>query len=249
MATASALGDKASGLIGGVKGKIDALTSGLPSDPTAAAANLGLDTSALAGLDPSLQSKVMGQISEVTKNLPTDVDMDTLKKSGVSLANITGGGLQNIPATAKKLIDEGPELPDTKINSAQGAELLKQAEATIAKLGIGANVDLGGGLSLAQLKSSLPSVSGLSAQLPGLPNIGSLTGQLGSAQSLLSGVTGSLPSVEGAIQSVSNLTGGAALPGVSLDSLSGLSKSVAGKFGSISQASSPLAKFMNGSNT
>jgi hypothetical protein len=185
--------------------------------------------------------------------------METLKKSGVSLANLTGGGLQNIPATAKKLVDEGPELPDTKINTAQGAELLKQAEANIAKLGGGAKVDLGGGLSLAQLKASLPVVPGLDAQLPGMPNLpgvgdlpgltsgfNAVTGQLGSAQNLLSGVTGSLPSLEGALKTASNLTGGAPIPGVSIGGLSDLSKSVTGKFGSISQAVSPLTKFMNG---
>ena len=237
------------GFISGAQSKIDALTKGLPSDPTAAAANLGLDPSALAGLDPSLQSKVMGQLADVTKNLPTDVDMDTLKKSGVSLANISGGALQNIPSTAKKIVDQGPDLPDTKINSAQGAELLKQAEDNIAKLGGGANIDLGGGLSLAKLKASLPVVPGLNAQLPGLSGvpgldkINAVAGQLGSAQNLLGNVTGSLPSVEGALATASDLTGGQPLPGI--PSVNDLSKSVTSKFGSLTASASPLTKFMN----
>jgi hypothetical protein len=125
MAKASALKDSAADYINGVKDKADALTKGVPSDPKAAMAKLGLDTSAVSGLDPALQSKVASELADITKNVPAEVDLDAAKASGLSLANISGSALQNIPATAKKLVAEEPDLPDVKPTSAQALAALK----------------------------------------------------------------------------------------------------------------------------
>jgi hypothetical protein len=249
MAAVGKLQDAGSSLISNIGSSVDNLTKSLPSDPTAVASKLGLDPSAIAGLDPSLQGKLGSQLADITKNIPSDVDIDTLKKSGVSLANISGPALKNIPATAKDIIDKGPELPDTKINSIEALTALQTAEANIAKLGIGANIDLGNGVNLAQLNASIPKLSGLTGSLPNmsdLTNATALSGQLASAQSLLGNVTGVVGSVEGNLLNTANLIGGNPIAGQSLDSINSLKNSVASKFGSITASTpSALTKFMN----
>jgi hypothetical protein len=249
MAAVGKLGDAGNSLIKNVGSSIDSLTKGLPSDPSAVAAKLGIDPSAIAGLDPSLQGKLGSQLADITKNIPTDVDLDTLKKSGVSLANISGPALKNIPATAKEIVDGGPELPDTKINSVEALSALKEAEANIAKLGLGANINLGKGVNLAQLNASLPKIPGISGSIPGmsdLSNATALAGQLGSAQNLLGSVTGAASSIEGNLLNTANLIGGNPIAGQSLDSFNSLKNSVATKFGSITASTpSALTKFMN----
>lgn len=252
----SSLGSAGNSLINNASSAISGITKSLPSDPTALASNLGLDPSAISGLDPSLQSKLGSQLSSITANIPSDVDLSTLKESGVSLANISGGALQNIPATAKQIVAPSADLPDTTINSAEAASALQKAEANIAKLGGGANIDLGNGVNLSQLNASLPKLPGLTGALPGvsglpdlsggLPSATAITGQLGSAQSLLNGVTGAAGSVEGSLLNTSNLTGGLPVGGQSLDSLTSLGNSVSSKFGSLTaNAPSALTKFMN----
>jgi len=257
MSAISSLGSAGGALsLSGAGNAISGLTQGLPSDPTALVAKLGLDPSAISGLDPSLQSKLGSQLSSITANVPPDVDLSALTESGVSLANISGGALQNIPATAKQIVAPSADLPDTSINSVEGAAALQKAESAIAKLGGGANIDLGDGVNLSQLNASLPKLPGLTGALPGvsglpdlsggLPSATAITGQLGSAQSLLNGVTGAAGSVEGNLLNTSNLTGGLPIGGQSLDSLTSLGNSVSSKFGSLTaNTPSALTKFMN----
>lgn len=121
----SAIGDKAK-----------AALNGLPNDPTAAMAAVGVNPSQLAGLSPDLQSKVKDQIAQVTKDLPADADLAKLKESGVSLANIPSERIQNLPATAKKLIASAPDLPDViKPDALNNLNRLNAAQLASGKLG------------------------------------------------------------------------------------------------------------------
>jgi hypothetical protein len=121
----SAIGDKAK-----------AALNGLPNDPSAAMAAAGVNPAQLAGLSPELQGKVKDQIAQVTKDLPPDADLAKLKESGVSLANIPADRIQNLPATAKKLIASVPDLPDViKPEALNNLNRLNAAQLASGKLG------------------------------------------------------------------------------------------------------------------
>lgn len=212
MSALKKLGSGAADVVGGIGDKVKSLTSGLPSDPLATASKFGINPSQLAGLDPKLQSKVTEQLSNLGKDIPSDVDMTALTKTGVSLKNIAVDNLPNIPATAKELVAEAPELPDLKATAAGVWNRVKSATAA-----------------------------------GGLANPTAIAGKIGSAQSLLGQATGVAGSIEGNLGKMTDLTGGSALGGFSVGSISDLSKSVTGKFGSVSAgSSSPLDKLVNG---
>lgn len=239
----SSLGSDASSLASGIGAKASALTAGLPSDPAAIGAQLGISPSTLAGLSPQLQSQVTGQLSSITKNLPPDVDLGKLTNSGVSVGNIAGDALPNIPATAQKLL---PPLPDTPPSvNADGLLASVTDKAKSLTSGLPSLGSLTGGLGL---PSSLPNVA---SAFPA--DASALAGKLGSAQGMLGSVTGSLPSVEGGIGQLTNLAGGNPIAGVSAGSIAGLGNSVTAKFGDVttqaSSAASPLTDLMNGTST
>jgi hypothetical protein len=122
--------------INAIGDKAKAALNGLPNDPKAALAAAGVNPSQLAGLSPELQSKVTDQIAQVTKDLPPDADLAKLKESGVSLANIPSDRIQNLPATAKKLIAAAPELPDViKPDALNNLNRLNAAQLASGKLG------------------------------------------------------------------------------------------------------------------
>ena len=138
--------------------------------------------------------------------------MTALTKSGVSLRNISADALPNIPATAKELVAEAPELPDVKATASSVMDRLKTASAAA-----------------------------------GLGNPTAIAGKFGSAQGMLSQATGLAGSVEGTLGKMTDLTGGSPIGGLSVNSIADLSKSVTGKFGSVSQnTASPLDKLMRG---
>ena len=90
------LGGKVGSLVGGIGDKI-ALFGGSPSDPNAIGARVGLDVSKLSGLGSGLQSKVLGQIGSIGKNLPAGVNLNQSAAAGVVLDYISPSKMQNIP--------------------------------------------------------------------------------------------------------------------------------------------------------
>jgi hypothetical protein len=235
LSAVKSIGGSAVDLVSGIGNKVKGLAGGLPTDPTALAQNLGVNPSQLAGLGGKLQSKAASQLGDLAKDIPTDVDIDAVTKSGVSLANLSADSLKNIPATAKELIASAPELPDIKKISPDALSKINSAR-------------IAGGLT------SL-SAADINLSTAGLPSLNSLNatalaGKLGSAKSMMASATGlSAGSIESGLSNLTSLTGGNSIAGFGVDSISDLGKSVTSKFGSMaSKVQSPLDKLVSSSN-
>lgn len=230
----------AAGALNDIKGKIAGISS-LANDPSGVLKATGVDPSKLAGLSPDLQSKVASQLADVTKNIPADVDVTALKNTGVSLANIPGDALKNIPATAKALVAKAPDLPDVATVTASGADALNRLNA--AKLASGSLPDA------TALAGKVGSAQDLLNQVPG--NLPSMT----SAAANFSAISGG--SVEAGLNSMASITGGNPLGGISAGNLDSLKNSVTAKYGSAAETLatsganiklSPLTKLIDNSN-
>lgn len=85
-------------LVGGVGDKIKSLTS-LPTDPQSIGATVGLNPSKLSGLTGALQSKLPNQVTDIIKNIPSNVNLNQAKSSGVVLDYLSVKNVGNLPAT------------------------------------------------------------------------------------------------------------------------------------------------------
>jgi len=215
------LGDSASGLVSSVSSKLD----DLKGTGAALATQLGVDASKLAGLSPSLQSKIVKELKDAAASIPSGVDVADAVKNGLILNNIPTSALSNIPITQPMTI---APLPATNLSDLKSI------------------LDRGGSIANLPGAASIPGVSALLAsasnlKLPdGLKIDSSILGsKLSTVQAGLGQITGQLKSVEASIGNIrSTVQGG--LP-TTADTL----LSVANKFGSVSSAlNSPLDTIM-----
>ena len=89
---------QADSLLNNVKSNITAITAGIPKlDPSGIASSLGIDPSQLSGLDPSIQSKVFGQLQEFQSSIPSNVDLNRFKTQGLVMANLNLNNVGNLP--------------------------------------------------------------------------------------------------------------------------------------------------------
>jgi hypothetical protein len=102
---------------------------GMSASPAAIASKLGIDPSQLSGLTGKLDSKVLTQIEELSKEIPENVVLDDIKKQGIVMANLAGDSLKNLPAVPPKLTAPLPMLPARSLASALTSE---QRAAVIA---------------------------------------------------------------------------------------------------------------------
>lgn len=95
---ATSLGGNVNQFIGGIGDKINSLF-GSKSDPNAVGARVGLDVSKLSGVSPLLQSKVVGQIGDIVKNTPPNVNLSQTVDQGIGLDFLTPEQIKNLPPT------------------------------------------------------------------------------------------------------------------------------------------------------
>jgi hypothetical protein len=221
MSAVKNLGGTAAGLVGSVSSKLD----DLKGTGAALASQLGVDPSKLAGLSPSLQSKIVKELKDAAASIPSGVDVADAVKNGLILNNIPTSALSNIPITQPIAIAPPPAANLSDLKSI---------------------LDRGGSIANLPGAASIPGVSALLAtasnlKLPdGLKIDASILGdKLSTVQTGLGQITGQLKSVEASIGNIRSTVQGS-LP-TSADTL----LSVANKFGSVSSAlNSPLDTIM-----
>ena len=231
---------------------------GVESNANAIASKLGIDTSQLSGLTGKLDSKVISELQDVASNLPSNVNLSSIKEQGIILANIGKDALRNIPAAPPKSIAPIPELPfSAKSNSLSPEVRAKVIQDAVAKgipvdqalrnaalFGEGALSKIGSLESLTAFsKSAADSAFGKISSIQS--GLSGLVGANGGLQAGLTTAMGVKGSVESQISSVQNMLGNPQLGTTQLDNLK---KSVSSQFGSLSASvASPLEKFMNNS--
>ena len=222
----NSLGTNASSLAKDIGSKISSFTGSL-SDPKAIGARVGLDVSQLSGLGSAYQSKVLNQISNFGNNTPEGVNLSQAADAGVALDFISPSKLQNIPPTTPYTTAPLPEVDVAYVKEVAakgGASALANLYGVSNIKGISSNL-----IPSEIVNSALTSIptsqtnpfSNFTGQFNSV-DMNSLKDKFTSAQSQISGLTGSIPVVD------KNLLG-----------------SVSAKFGS-SSADSPLSKLING---
>jgi hypothetical protein len=78
--------------------KTIAALNGIPTDPTAIAAQLGIDPAQFSGLSADQQSSLLSRLQKVFASVPTDANIQGFQALGLSLKNVTGAGIANLPA-------------------------------------------------------------------------------------------------------------------------------------------------------
>jgi hypothetical protein len=78
--------------------KTIAALNGVPTDPTALAAQLGIDPAQFSGLSADQQTSLLSRLQKVFASVPTDANIQGFQALGLSLKNITGAGIKNLPA-------------------------------------------------------------------------------------------------------------------------------------------------------
>jgi len=246
IANVAALGSQAASLAGGIGSKLSGLISGSSTDPTGLASGLGINVSSLSGLSAGLQSKVLGEVGNIAKSIPTNVDLGQAVSQGLVLDFISKDKFANIPATAPFIKAPNAEISvtDLKTIASAGPAALARSfgVSDISKVSSSLLPDDSGSLlsaGLSSLNAGLKNpFTGLSTNLNST-DVSAFKDKLGSAASQLSGLTGKAGSVEGNLSSLYSLAGG------SSDQLN-LAKSVTSNFGSLSSDSSPLKKLFGG---
>jgi hypothetical protein len=89
-----------SALVGNATNTIASLQNSIPTDFNAVGTKLGIDPSALAGLSPELASKMVSELTAVSKEIPENTDLGGLKEQGLVFAYITRDQVPNLPALA-----------------------------------------------------------------------------------------------------------------------------------------------------
>jgi hypothetical protein len=75
-----------------------AAINGTPTDPSAIAAQLGIDPAQFSGLSADQQSSLLAQLQNVFSKVPIDANIQGYQALGLSLKNLTGAGIANLPA-------------------------------------------------------------------------------------------------------------------------------------------------------
>ena len=235
--------------------------SGSALTPASITAKLGIDASQISGLTGKLDSKIVAQIESIAKSVPENVDLNTVKDTGIIMANLASDTLQNLPAMPLKLKAPSAELPARSLSSALTSEQRAAVITDATEKGIPVEQALRNaamfGINIPNLSESAKAIA--LADLPqplrgGLPGAGlnipggldATLGKLTSVQKSLSGIVpgvGALGSVENSISSVQQALGN---PGSAVAQLGGLAKSVTSKFGSLTASvAGPLDRLMN----
>ena len=232
---------------------------GFEESPSAIANRLGIDPAQFSGLTGKLDSKVISDLQEVAKELPTNVNIPAVKEQGIILSKIGKDALKNIPAIPPKVKAPLPELPFTSMSESLSPEVRAKVIDDAISKGIPIdqalrNAAIFGTDGLSVQRSPLESATSFSTAAADQfkskvsaiqQGLSSSIGQLGSLKPGLTNSLGVPGSVESQISSVQKMIGN---PGSGVTQLSNLGKSVTQKFGSLSASvASPLEKYMNNS--
>jgi len=222
----TSLGTKISPFAKDIGSKIAAF-GGSTADPRAIGAQVGLDVSQLSGLSGQYQSKSLNQIASFGNNTPEGVNLAQAADTGVVLDYISPSKVKNIPPTAPYSTAPAPGVDIAYVNEVAakgGATAVANLYGVSNVKGISGNLLPAGVVAsaLANIPTSqVNPFSNITGQFNAV-DINSIKDKTASAQSQLSGLTGSVPIPD------KNLVG-----------------SVSAKFGSSSSAS-PLNKLING---
>jgi len=232
---------QADGLLNGASSAVASVTQGIPNvDPTALAARVGIDPAQLSGLDPSIKSKILGQLQDLESNIPANVDLNGFKGQGLVMANLTKDNIANLPPL------QNEEAVSTNIN-----DTIAKANASISA----GKTSLSGVAGLNQLTNTVGQAAGGLAQGFGAVGTTALTDKLTAAQSGLNnlvgsslnvsnGLTGLLPSQAGLGSVESNIS---AVRTMVQSGTADLSNTAAAKLGSL-RTTSPLDTLVASTN-
>lgn len=234
------LGTDAAKIMSGVGDKITSIVSGTPTDPMSIASKFGINPSQLSGLSASLKSKVLDQVSSISKLIPEDTNISQVLAKGISVNNIPSSKFENLPATESYAIAPAPAADTaylTDVMRRVGTSGLATAFGVTSVSNIPGNL-IPSDVLAAVSKQGDSVLSSLNQQYSGV-TAGVLTDKLSSVSRQLNAVGGSLAnSVEAEISSAKSIVG-------SVGNLyQDLTTSVTSKFGSISKGNSPLDKLM-----
>lgn len=240
------IGNNAASFVSGIGGKLTSLTNGMPTDPKAIASKFGINASQLSGLSSDLQSKILAEVSDLAKQIPSDVDISSARENGVILSNIPAGKLANLPATTPFAVAPSPEIDKPffeNLVKAGGTAALARAfgvdDVSKVTAGLLPSTTVKDLLTSANSKLTNP-LAGLTTELNKV-DVTSMGSKLLSAGSQLSSLVGASSSVEASLNSAKSIVGN------SFNTGNDLANSVTSKFGSLSSGTSPLDKLMIGS--
>jgi hypothetical protein len=87
------------GLINGVNLATQVATWGIPQDPSALAAQFGINAAQLAGLSPNFASRVLNDLRTISNLVPSNVDMGNYSAKGLNVNGLGQSGLKSLPPT------------------------------------------------------------------------------------------------------------------------------------------------------
>jgi hypothetical protein len=232
---------------------------GSAASPANLASKLGIDASQISGLTGKLDSKVLTEIENIAKSVPTNVSLDKIKETGIIMAGITKENIANLPAMPTKLKAPSPDLPASSsassLTPAQRTAVIEDATAkgipveqalrNASMFGVNTLnlTDKAKEIALASTPQLLTGTLGAGAGLLGSADL--LTGKVSTIQKSLGGLIPGTGSIENAISSVQQAFGN---PGSGVTQLGDLGKSVVSKFGSLTAAAAgPLDRLMSNS--
>jgi hypothetical protein len=232
------LGANVSGLISSVGGKIQGLTSGVPSDPNAIAAKFGINPSQLSGLSDNMRSKVLNDLTDLSKKIPKDANLDLATSRGLMLKYVPKDKLQNLPATAPYRTAPPPEYDEKYLQelASQGSQKLANAFGVSNPSSLNDDLKESSAFqNLASMSSLLP--DGLKAGLgdTNALDVNAIRNKLTGASNLINTVSPIEGSVESNLKSIQNKIGNSF-------QTTNLATSVVTKF---NQGPSPLDKLLN----
>lgn len=110
------LGSQADLLVGAVGAKI-ASSLGSTADPSAVAANVGVDSARLSGLSSNITGKVPKEVTDILSKTPQNVNLSQALDQGIALSAIPPSKYPNIPPTTPFKTAPFPEPDPSRIIS------------------------------------------------------------------------------------------------------------------------------------
>lgn len=226
--TVNEIGSSINSLVNNIGDKIKSL-SATPADPMGVAASLGINPSAMSGLSPKLQSKLLTQAQSIANKVPSDVNLGQAVNAGLVLDYIPKDKISNIPATPPYTTAPDP-VSQTDVD---------YINSVVSSKGIAGLENLYGVNDVRKLSSNLVPDNVISSALSKVPNaeINPFKNMSGISNTVDSSVwKDKFASASGQI---SSLTG---LPNITDKFSAG---AVTNKLGSASYGQSPLDKLVN----
>jgi hypothetical protein len=192
-------------------------TNGTPADPTAIANTLGINPAELTGLNAGQQSDILGKLLLVLSLLPTETNLQQLQNLGMSLDNLYGNTIANLPswpnATATAPDAKTSEYDIQKIvagggnvNNLPGAAGIASVAAIIAMLGLKTDNGIGSSVSnQAAVDKLVTSVELQNSQLLGNSPLQPAQAGLGSVESNAANVVATVNGYGGYYQVTSSV--------------------------------------------